>query len=121
MNVGSFILNFLIRSFRRLAGDGNQLSRDGFIRALQDIKMTCSEAEADEIFRAVDTDGMGHIDMNEFLFQLRSMSSVNMSNRTNSLQLLFTILLLIRCGKSSFENVLRSPTLTMMTLLLFVI
>lgn len=62
------------RSFRRLAGHGDKLSLDGFVQALKDIKMDCSQEDASEIFNAFDTDGTGHIDMKEFLFQLRLMS-----------------------------------------------
>jgi len=62
------------RSFRRLAGRGDKLSCDAFIDALRDVKMDFTQEEAEEIFTAFDTDGSGHIDMKEFLFQLRLMS-----------------------------------------------
>lgn len=73
-------INFLvfIRSLRRLVGNGDELSRNGFIEALQDIQMDCTEDEAAEIFTAFDTNGNGHINMHEFLLQLRLMSLVNM-------------------------------------------
>lgn len=70
-------LFIVIRSFRRLSGHGDTLSRNGFVNALEDIKMECTQEEADEIFTAFDIDGKGHIDMKEFLFQLRLMSLVN--------------------------------------------
>lgn len=64
------------RSFRRLAGNGDILSRDGFIEALKAVEIECTAEEADEIFTEFDTDGTGHIDMKEFLFSLRLMSLV---------------------------------------------
>ncbi|XP_037049819.1 calcyphosin-like protein [Bradysia coprophila] len=62
------------RSFRRLASQGDKLSKDGFIEALQDVEIDCTPEEADEIFTAFDTEGTGHVDTKEFLFQLRLMS-----------------------------------------------
>lgn len=71
-----YLLLPLFRSFRRLVGQGEKLTRDEFVEALQDIKMDCTQEEAAEIFAAFDTDGKGYIDMKEFLFQLRVMSLV---------------------------------------------
>lgn len=81
-----FSIQFLFigtRSFRRLAGNGDKLSRDGFVNALDDIKMECTDEDADEIFTAFDIDGKGYIDMKEFLSQLRLMSSVSIQCRTD--------------------------------------
>lgn len=64
-----------------MAGHGDKLSRHGFIQALHDINMNCTEEEAAEIFAAFDTEGNGHIDMKEFLFQLRLLSLVSVHCR----------------------------------------
>lgn len=67
-----------------MAGNGEQLTRDQFVEALQDIKMECTQEEAAEIFIAFDTEGKGYIDMKEFLFQLRVMSLVSIPSPISS-------------------------------------
>lgn len=64
---------------RRLADNGDELSLEAFVKALNDIKMDCTDEEAADIFREFDTNGTGHIDMKEFLFKLRVLSLVNIS------------------------------------------
>jgi len=64
------------RSLRRLAGHGDKLSINGFVKGLQDVDAGCTDDEASEIFRAFDTDGKGYIDMKEFLSELRQLSEM---------------------------------------------
>lgn len=78
-----------------MAGNGDRLSLDGFVKALQDVKIGCTDEEATEIFRAFDADGKGYIDMKEFLFELRLLSLVNIKlkqKRRNYFIISFVIL-----------------------------
>lgn len=64
------------RSLRRLADHGDKVSLRAFVKGLHDIEMG-SVDEATRIFKAFESDYTGFIDMNQFLFDIRYLSQVN--------------------------------------------
>lgn len=70
------------RSLRRLASHGDKVSLYEFVKGLHDIEMG-SVQEATRIFNAFEVDFTGYIDMESFLYELRSLSSMreNIINR----------------------------------------
>lgn len=60
------------RAFRRIDDDSsNDLSLEEFIKGVKDTGMDISDEEAEEVFKEMDVDGSGLLNMNEFLVALR--------------------------------------------------
>lgn len=60
------------RAFRRIDDDSsNDLSLEEFVKGLKDTGMDISEEESEEVFKEVDVDGSGSLNMTEFLVALR--------------------------------------------------
>ena len=60
------------RSFRIIDDDGSKcLSQAEFNKCLRDYRISTDPAEQDAIYRAIDTDGSGTIDYEEFLSMVK--------------------------------------------------
>lgn len=60
------------RAFRRIDDDSsNDLNREEFTKGVRDTGMDISDEEGEELFKEVDTDESGVINMSEFLVALR--------------------------------------------------
>lgn len=60
------------RAFRRIDDDNsNDLNLEEFTKGVADTGMEISDEEAEELFKEIDTDESGLINMSEFLVALR--------------------------------------------------
>lgn len=63
-----------------MAENGDKVSLEAFVKGLKDVEMGSAE-DATRIFSAFENHFTGHIDMKEFLFDIRNLSKVNMMSK----------------------------------------